>query len=254
MVQMRMERMLTLISMILAILAVTAEGTAQPEPDGAQGAASRETCVVRFVELDALAQLIAEMGEVPAGADLLLWSAASGWPAQTSAILLLPPGEDIVASVGCLDTGGDTIAVGLYPGRPDESNIVVCARFPRVIPLIEDCFPAADTALRLAFTGLSPETSYRLLVSTPDLDVYELRPDSGGAYDMQVGSKGLYWVELLSMEHTGPSVELLFPLAAGHEPGDVAAGDIPVFSSSACSLDDVLTEINGLRSSLGLAP
>ena len=211
---------------------------------------------LRFRELDELAGMIRSAGDVPEGGDMLLFSAASGWPALTTSVLVLPANTDIAEVLETLrHAGADTVAYGLSPGRHDRANVLVSAPVPAILPELEDPFGDLGETRELRFSGIEDHLSCRVIITTPSMTIEALEPDSSGAFRLELAQRGIYWVEVVrdSLE-TGPRVELLFPVVAGFAREDLISGSLSSASSGATTLQDILEETNLLRDRMGLPP
>ena len=92
-----------------------------------------------------------------------------------------------------------------------------------------------------------------IALERPDLTVEEICM-SGDTASFPTDSPGVYWIEVLDVDESGPGVELLFPVVAGGTATDVLEGGIPYALSDARTADRVTDELNSFRTSMGLPP
>ncbi len=92
----------------------------------------------------------------------------------------------------------------------------------------------------------------RTAVSTPNLEVIEINPDSTGRFAFSTPVKGVYWVEVMQQTASGPSIQLLFPVIAGGTSEDVFRGTIDIPVSMADSPSEILQELNTIRRNRGI--
>ena len=186
----------------------------------------------RFPELDRLAEIIQNSGAIPAGGEMLLFSAAAGWPALTSSVYLFSGNTGIEEALEALGAS-EPMGYGLHPGHPGTTNVVVTARVPGMLPALESHFVATGERVEMLIPGCGEAGGLTVLATTPDLSTLGLEADSSGTVALIPENGGVYWLEVLRNSPTGPAVELLFPLVADHSSREVLDGSLRPLSSSA---------------------
>jgi uncharacterized protein YkwD len=206
--------------------------------------------------LCSLASVIAEYGFLPRGGDLLLMASACGWYGFVSDVIVHPGAVDtgyILEQYAFSDPGAMLVGHAVSP----DSGLTVVVRAsppmvaPTGVPAAVSVGDSVSFCLEGATGGLESPT---LAVEMPDLTVTDLAMTETWCTGFEASIPGVYWIELLDMGDNGPEVILLFPVVAGGTAFDVLTGDIPYPRSAASSAGEVLEELNGLRTSMGIRP
>jgi len=208
---------------------------------------------VRSVELDGLAEAIAVMRQIPRGGDLLLLAADNGWYGPVSDVIIHPSSnwQEIFEFYEIGDYVG---RIGVFVAVEHDVTVIVTAAVQRVAPdgLSESYYPG-DT-VNLTIPQWNALGAPMLAIETPDMQVLEIYPDSGGTCSFVAVIPGVYWIEVLEEANNGPEVTLLFPLVVGGTERDVLEGRIDYPRSGASTMQHVLDELNNLRESMGILP
>lgn len=205
---------------------------------------------LRSNQLDDLARMILLKKRIPEAGELLLLSAAAGWPGMTTSVQLVPSFisvEQVLESV----SRADTVVYGTCSDIKGNT-ILVTADKHTCIPFLDSYFIREDRAVSFIIYGIEEIQDAEVLVLTPQMEVFELFPDSSGNLSIENIRRGIYWVEVISNKNSNPHVEILFPLIAGYSLMDVLTGCIRFYSSGSVSLDDIFAEINLIRKVKGL--
>jgi len=215
------------------------------------GAAEANDLPLRMPELDSLACDISRLGYIPSGGDILILAASNHWYTLLSGVRLLPAESDEMASV-LTDTSGKWSFYGTAPWTRSGDLVLVTA--PSYVCLPSDPEPSVAAGSNISFRihGYDLLNYPRTAISTPDLTVLEISPDSAGQFSLQTRMTGVYWIEVMQQTPSGPSIELLFPIVAGGTALDVLAGIVESIDSGADCPENILQELNNLRHSMGI--
>ena len=205
----------------------------------------------RIPPLDSLAANMSTLRILPAGGELPLLAAASGWFGLISDTRIIPTSGSEFRQV-ISDTTGEWYYCGYADWGASGHTIMVLAPAPWVLP--EGLDPAVSVGQEIVFTlnGYWSLPHPAAAVRTPSMEVLNLKPDSTGLIGITIDVKGLYWIEVMHSGVDGPAVSLLFPIVAGGTAMDVLSGDIPLVSSNVTSLNKLFEEMNRLRSDIGV--
>jgi uncharacterized protein YkwD len=216
-------------------------------------AGAQSALPVRSDELDGLAESISGTRRIPRGGDLLLLAAANGWYGPVSDVII-HPSTNWQELFDLYETGDDVGRIGVFVDVEHDVTVIVTAAVQRVAPYgLSESYSPGDT-VSLTFPQWSTLGAPLLAIETPDMQVLEIYPDSGGTCSFVAVIRGVYWIEVLEEASNGPEVALLFPLVAGGTEWDVLEGRIDYPRSGASSMQQVLDELNGLRESMGILP
>ncbi len=200
----------------------------------------------RIPQLDSLASDISYIGYIPSGGEMLILAASNNWFGLLSGVRLLPGDSDELDAI-LSDTTGKWGYFGSATWNPGGDIILVTA--PLSICLPYNLNPAAGTEAVFYLEGYELLNEPQTAVSTPELEVREIGPDSTGKFLFSTPLKGVYWVEVMQQSASGPSIALLFPVIAGGTAEDVFRGTIEIPVSEAASPSEILHELNNIRRS-----
>lgn len=205
----------------------------------------------RNPHLDSLASDISSIGYIPSGGEMLILAASNNWFSLLTSVKLLPGDSDELLSIPA-DTTGEWSCYGSAFWTPEGDVLLVSAPAPGCLPY--DIRPAHQTTSEAEFylDGYELLIEPRTAVSTPDLEVLRIIPDSTGRFAFDTPRTGVYWVEVMQQTESGPSVELLFPVIAGGTADDIFRGVIDIPVSEADSPAGILHELNSIRQSRGI--
>lgn len=203
----------------------------------------------RIPQLDSLASDISSIGYIPSGGRLPVLAAANNWFGLLSGVRLLPRDSDELTSI-LADTTGRCKYYGSAPWTPEGDIILVTA--PPSICLPYGVRPSVETGTEVLFylDGYELLNEPRAAVGTPGLEILEINPDSTGMFAFSTPERGVYWVEVMWQDESGPSIALLFPVIAGGTAIDVFGGTVEITDSRAASPADILSELNRIRHSM----
>ena len=205
----------------------------------------------RIPQLDSLASDISFLGYIPSAGRFPILAASNNWFGLLSSVRLLPGDSDELASL-LADTSEKCRYYGAAPWTPDGDMVLVTA--PQHICLPSNLQPAVAAGFQVFFNidGYEFLSNPQTAVCSPDLDVFEIFPDSAGRFSFDTPTVGVYWVEVMQQTASGPSIELLFPIIAGGTATDVFNGIIGIAGSEADSPLEVFHELNSIRHSRGI--
>ncbi len=205
----------------------------------------------RIPQLDSLASDVSFLGYIPSGGRFPILAASNNWFGLLSGVRLLPGNSDELASL-LTDTSGKCKYYGAAPWTPDGDMVLVTA--PQYICLPSNLQPAVASGSQVVFNidGYELLNEPQIAVGTPDLEIFEIRPDSAGRFLFNTPVKGVYWVEVMQQTASGPSIELLFPVIAGGTAADVFNGTIGLTDSKADSPSEIFHELNIYRQNRGI--
>lgn len=199
---------------------------------------------VRQPSLDLMAEAMLRAGRIPAGPDLLLLGAASGWQGMITSVrmghpeMLRPPGGDLPYGF-CRDDGRAVLVRGSYP-------VVGLEGVPRAAPAAE-----VET---LAISGLESLADPLVTVLHPSMRVETLSVDSAGLATAGLDGRGIHWLEVTGRSEDDPVVVSLLPLVRGGTMRDALEGELRPPATGTVSAEGVLEEMNALRTDAGLSP
>ncbi len=205
----------------------------------------------RIPQLDSLAADISAMGLIPTGGRLPVLAASNNWFGLLSGVRFLPGDSDELTSI-FTDTTGECRYYGSALWSAGGDIVLVTA--PSFECRAYGMRSAVETGTQVFFRldGYDGLDNPRTAVGTPDLEVIEIIPDSNGTFAFNTPVQGVYWVEVMCLTESGPSVELLFPVIAGGDASDVFRGAIEITDSEAASPAEVLSELNSIRFNRGI--
>ncbi len=201
--------------------------------------------------LDSLASDISILGYIPAGGELSILAASDHWFGLLSGVRFLPGDSDELVSV-LENTSNEYSYYGTAPWTPDGDLVLVTA--PSSICLPSGLEPEVESGHEVIFgmNGYEFLNEPRTAVSTPDLEVIELVPDSAGRFSFYTPVKGVYWVEVMQQTGSGPSIVLLFPVIAGGTAVDIFRGAMKTADSEAACPSEIVNELNSIRRNMGI--
>jgi hypothetical protein len=229
--------------LVFCLLSLTAAAVAAATP-------------VESEQLDELAGMITSIGFVPGGGDLLLLASSCGWYGFVNDVIVHPEAVDFREVLreypGAVP---DHASIGAFTAEDPGVTVVVTASPLSVYPvgLPESVSPGDLVSFRIEGNWEELDSPV-LAVGQPDMTVLDLGSGGDGTVEFHATLHGVYWIELLDIGQSGPEVILLFPLVSGGTPVDVLEGRIPYPFSGAVTADEVLVELNGLRTARGLPP
>ncbi|MCD4774758.1 MAG: hypothetical protein K8S15_01740 [Candidatus Aegiribacteria sp.] len=205
----------------------------------------------RIPQLDSLASDISFLGYIPSGGRFTILAAYNNWFGLLTSVRLLPGDSDEMAAL-LMDTSGKYRYYGAAPWTPDGDMVLVTA--PQYICLPSNLQPAVAVGSQAFFfiDGYELLSEPQTAIGTPNLEVFEICPDSAGRFLFNTPLKGVYWVEVMQQTSSGPSIELLFPIIAGGTAADVFNGTMRITGSEADSPSEVFRELNSIRHSKGI--
>jgi hypothetical protein len=205
----------------------------------------------RIPHLDSLASDISLLGFIPSGGKLPVLAASDGWFNLISGVRLLPEDSDEMTSI-LADTSGITVFYGFAPWNSEGDIVLVTAPKAECIP--RGVTPSIMTGTEVGFyiDGFESLDNAAAAVGTPDMEIVELDHDSTGRFCFSTPLRGIYWVEVMWLDESGPSIAFLFPVISGGSAYDVFSGSIGITDSEASSPHEILDELNRMRDSRGL--
>ena len=209
--------------------------------------------LIRAEPLDSLAARISRLGRIPQGGMFGVLAASCGWPGAVNGVQLLPGDSPELRSL--LNQPREQPSYyGLSRWSSGGDVVVVTAPSQECVPLsVPDAVSPGDSVI-IELRGYDDLCKPVAALGSPSLDTFVLHPDTAGRIGFLLPDPGVYWVEV--MQHTvgGPVVEILFPIVSGGTYNDVLEGRIPLLMSNAGSPEEILEELNFLRTARGMEP
>ena len=207
----------------------------------------------RKAPLDSLAADIARLGYIPSGGRFIVLAASNGWFSLVSGVRLLPLRSDQFESA-LMDTSGMRKYYGTAPFGPGEDAVLITAPSPVCRPSGVELSVEPGSMVVFEIDGFSGLDSPLAACRTPEMEVFSIAPDSAGRFSFIAENPGIYWFEVMHSTAGGPSVALLFPVISGGDAEDIFSGRMKILDSGATTPEDILQEINTMRTGRGLPP